>query len=323
LECVHQAQPSAKGANTEHWSQVNQAAGRIRPLTRRTPCQEFDGGLWLKREDLQSGGSFKMRGVANVMMLAASRSELRGAVCVSTGNTAHALALIGRRLDVPVHVYATADLDSRHATRLRALGAAVTIAGDRFSSAASAARTFADAAGLLFCSPGASWDFSYGCGTVASEIVGAVAGLATMYVPIGGGGLAAGVGAALTALPPTRRPDLIGVQVAGSPFIYEYFHYGHVSTSAADPSIAGCLNGDLEEGATLLEVAHDVLTDVLLVTDDELLAAQRLLAEAGVDVEPGAAAAYAGLQKRERSHSPRGPRCVLITGGQLPDAPRP
>ncbi|GAB3984764.1 hypothetical protein GCM10029978_095380 [Actinoallomurus acanthiterrae] len=295
-----------------HQKKIDQAAARIRDHIVVTPCEQVTEWLWLKREDLQLGGSFKTRGVASVLLDAPDDVRARGAVCVSSGNTALALARLSGSWGLRCHAFVPAHADHRKVRSIAEAGASVIVSGGSFADATAAAYRFAQEKNLVFCSPGRTWAFAYGVGTAGAEIARQLSGLERVYLPVGGGGLATGIGLALSALPPNRRPRLVGVQVRGSPFVYEFFHHGRITSTRGEESVADALIGDLEPGATILEVARDVLSDVILVSDAEIIAAQRWLLDRGISVEPSAAAGLAGAIRTNEGD--RGRCCVLLTG---------
>lgn len=281
----------------------------------QTPCEQIREGVWLKREDLQIGGSFKTRGVWNLLLSADPAKRAAGIVCVSSGNTGKAVCRVARELRCPVHVFVTAGSDPRKLEVIRNAGAQVVIGSESFGDTSASAQEFAHSNGMLFCSPGESWPFIYGVASVGLEISDLMH-FTSVYVPIGGGGLASGVGLALETASFSRRPRLIGVQASSSPFVYEYFHQGNIATWSWSQSVADCLVGDLEKDAIILKVAHRVLDDVLLVEDDEILLAQAALDQDGIEVEAGAAAGYAAFAKEYPAGRLHPCSCIILTGAK-------
>lgn len=266
----------------------------------------FDSIL-LKREDLQTTGSFKWRGVQS--MISALRSRPRGFVCVSTGNTGVAVAEAARGLKVPAHVFAPVVPGGAKASRITDARAELHVTDESFSRTAERASAFAHANGMLYCSPGASWDFVYGVAGVGIEVLSTHPDVEVIYVPVGGGGLAAGIGIVAQAM--GRRVKVVGVQSDRSPYVYDYFHDVPGPTIERETG-ADCLAGDLEAGAVILEVGRDVLSDVLVVTERELLQTQQKLNEAGINAELGA---VAGVSAAMRSGvADAGRTCAVITG---------
>lgn len=279
----------------------------------RTPLQPAGRGLLLKREDLQIGGSFKMRGAVNSLRTAPLTQRRRGVVCASSGNTGLALAMLNNDPAIPTFVFASSIACAAKVAALRELGVRIVRVDGDFPDAASAAQVFAADHGMLYCSSGSEWEFIYGNATVGIELTEQCAVLDEVYVPIGGGGLAAGVGLALSLLPSPRRPRLVGVELYTSCPVHDHLT-GRVTAPSGVVSIAGCLDGGLEAGAVILKAAA-VLDEVVLVSDDQLRRAQRELAGMGVEVDAGPAAAYAGYMSGARPRTPMN-AAVLISGGR-------
>jgi threonine dehydratase len=167
---------------------------------------------------------------------------------------------------------------------------------------------------MLFCSSSADWEFLHGVATIGSELHEDDPDLDVIYVPIGGGGLAAGLGLFYRALNGIRRqPRIVGVQSSRSRPLYEHFHHGRIF-SEPRPTAADCLAGEPETGAIILEIDRKVLSDVVLVTDREILDAVARLASRGILVEPGAAAGYAAYLRYADANDRTG---VILTGAAI------
>jgi threonine dehydratase len=283
----------ANFSDMDHESGVRAAVTRIAGFTAQTPSHALGtDDLIVKREDLQIGGSFKIRGVANKFLITDETIRTKGLVTVSTGNTGAALCHVGEKFSVPVHVFVLEDCERRKVDYLLELGATVHTSGRSFFEASVKAREFADERGMLSISSSADWEFVYGLGTIALEIIDEHPDLDVLFLPMGGGGLAAGVGTVYAALKGVKKPRIIGVQAEKSRPIYDCFHYGRI-TAQPGPTAATCLAGDLEEGAIIVDILRSVLSDVVLVSDAEIILATERLASFGVMVEPGAAVGYA------------------------------
>jgi threonine dehydratase len=280
-----------------HESSVRAALTRISAITVRTPSHELGAqNLIVKREDLQTGGSFKIRGAANKVLIAEDSKRKAGLVTASTGNTGAALCGMAEKFSVPVHVFVLEDCELGKVDLLVKMGATVHISGKSFFTAGIKAREFAEEHEMLFVSSSADWDFVHGLGTMVLELADEHPDLDVVFVPVGGGGLAAAVGTIYAALKSVKRPRIVGVQAENSRPIYDCFHYGRMITRPG-PTTAGCLAGDPEEDAIILDVLRSVLSDVVLVSDTEIISATERLASFGVMVEPGAAAGYAAYLK--------------------------
>ncbi|WP_187415057.1 pyridoxal-phosphate dependent enzyme [Nonomuraea sp. PA05] len=296
-----------------HAFEIRAATRRIGTHTVRTPFHPLGKDVLVKREDLQVSGSFKIRGAVNTYLTAARERRERALVTVSTGNTGRALCAIGRWFSVPVHVFVLEDCDAGKLDDLRRLGATVHVAGRSFLAAGVMAREFADEHRMSYCSSGADWDFLHGLGSIVLELHDQHPDLDTLFVPVGGGGLAAAVGTAYAALPEAGKPRIIGVQAANSRPIHDFFHFGR-STAEASPTMADCLAGEPEADAIILDVARSVLADVVLVSEPEIELATKHLASYGITVEPGAAAGYAAHLAAIGGDGVTGKTGVLLTG---------
>lgn len=275
-----------------------------------TPLTLFEN-IILKREDCQTSGSFKWRGVQAEIGLSANRPK--GLVCVSTGNTGKAVALAGQMYGFEAHVFCAGPPAADKQLYIEEHDAIIHSTAKSFSQAAIQAAEFAQSHNMLFCSPGSSWPFIYGVATILPEIFESELNITTIFAPIGGGGLVTGLGVALNARWECK-PKLVGVQAANSPYVHHHYH-GIAEPPDVMPTVADCLSGDLEPDAIVLDVARDVLDDVVLVSEHEMLEAAADLESIGIPTEPGAAAAFAAARKFN-THMPfNNEICAIISGG--------
>src|SRR3954449_2406084 len=196
---------------------VEAAQHRIAAQVRRTPVTVLAAGdllpgieVALKLEQLQHTGSFKARGALNRVLAAAGRGELgpAGVVAASGGNAGLAVAYAAARQGVPARVYVPTTAPAVKVARLRELGADVVQVGDRYAGAFEAAVVHAEAAGALFCHAYDQPEICAGQGTLALELHEQLGGhVDTVLVAVGGGGLMAGVAAALEG-----RARVVGVE---------------------------------------------------------------------------------------------------------------
>lgn len=265
----------------------------------------------LKREDCQTSGSFKWRGVQ--AQIALFRNDVNGLVCVSTGNTGKAVALAGKMHRLEAHIFCAGSLAVEKRLYIEAHGATIHSDAESFSAAAIQAADFAQAREMIFCSPGSSWPFIYGVATIIPEVFEYDPSITSIFAPIGGGGLVAGLGLALNARH-GRKPKLVGVQAANSPYVYHYYH-GIAEPPNVMPTVADCLSGDLEPDAIVLALAHDILDDVVLVSEDEMLTAAADLEAVGISIEVGAAAAFAAARRSGTRRPQYDKICAIVSGG--------
>jgi threonine dehydratase len=278
---------------------VEAARERIAGHVRTTPVLEVDpgtfaGSAFFKLELVQHTGSFKARGAFNRLLRAQSAGELDpavGIVVASGGNAGLANAYAAGRLGVPATVFVPENAPAVKVARLRELGADVVLEGSEYAAAHDAAQRRVADTGALYCHAYDQPDIAAGAGTLALELLDQVpGGFDTVVVAVGGGGLMAGVAAALEG---TAR--VVGVEPEGAPTLHAALDAGR----PVDVPVSGIAADSL--GARRLgEIAFDVATRTgvhsALVPDDDLREARSLLwARWRLVVEYGAAAALAAL----------------------------
>jgi threonine dehydratase len=278
---------------------VEAARDRIRGEVRRTPVLEadrdrFGSPVVFKLEMLQHTGTFKARGAFNRILHAQAAGELDpavGIVVASGGNAGMANAFAAAQLGVPATVFVPENAPAVKVASLRALGADVITAGTEYAAAFDAAQLWVARTGALHCHAYDQPDIAAGAGTLALELVEQVgAGFDTVLVAVGGGGLMAGVAAALEGV-----AQVVGVEPHGAPTLNAALAQGRpvdvpVSGLAADSLGARRL------GEIAFEVASRTGVRSVLVTDDDLVEARAMLwSRWRIVVEHGAAAALAAL----------------------------
>ncbi|UOX90299.1 threonine/serine dehydratase [Amycolatopsis sp. FBCC-B4732] len=292
---------------------VELAATRIRGRVRRTPVLA-DDGVWFKLEQLQHTGSFKARGAFN-RIIAAGELSAAGVVAASGGNAGLAVAHAAREFGVAARVYVPANAPAVKVAKLRTLGAAVELVGDKYADAYDAAVKHAADSGALFCHAYDQPEICAGQGTIGLELLADVDGLDTILVAVGGGGLLAGIAAAVEGrarvigVEPRTAPTLNAALAAGEPVPVE------VSGIAAD-SLGASRLGDIA-------FAVATRTDVgsVLVGDAEILDARAALWDRyRLAVEPGGATAFAALRTGAYRPAPGERVAVLLCGANTDPA---
>jgi threonine ammonia-lyase medium form len=295
---------------------VTAAAGIVAGVVRRTPVvhsraltDRLGGPVFLKCENLQRGGSFKLRGAYTRMARMPAQERARGVVAASAGNHAQGVAIAARELGIHVRVYMPAGAPLPKLAATRGYGAEVEIAGTTVDEALVAAREWSASSGAVLIHPFDHVDVVAGQGTVGLEILEQVPDVRTVLVSAGGGGLLAGICVALSA----RRPGvrIVGVQAEGAAAYPASLAAGEptpldVMTTMADGIAVGrpgdvpfALVGALSDD--VVTVSEDLISQALLL----LLERQKLLVEpagaaavaallAGVEVEPPVVAVLSG-----------------------------
>lgn len=279
---------------------IEHAAGLIAGSVARTPSIAATGlagivpaeSLVLKLENLQSSGSFKARG-ALVRLLALSEAERRrGVVAMSAGNHAQGVAWHARRLGVPATIVMPRITPFTKVERTEALGATVVLEGENLSEAEGHARALGDSRGLVFIHPYDDPLVVAGQGTVALELLADHPDLETLVVPVGGGGLIAGMAVAAKAMNPAIQ--IVGVQAVA----YATMTRRPPPMAPAPASLTTLAEGiAVKRPGTLTRPIIDALVDdVVSVDETRIERAVELLVERQKIVAEGAgAAALAGL----------------------------
>ena len=252
----------------------------------RTLSQITGADIWLKFENLQFTASFKERGALNAMLLLGGEQCNRGVIAASAGNHAQGLAYHGTRLGVPVTIVMPRNTPTVKVMQTEVLGGTVVLHGESFDEAYAHARLLEDELGLTFVHPFDDPHVAAGQGTVALEMLEQVPELDMLVIPIGGGGLAAGMGTAARAI----KPDigLIGVEAQLFPSMYNRLK--HTDLPCGGDTLAEGI-AVKEPGPFTSQVLEGLLDDILLVSEASLEGAVSLLLQIEKTVAEGAGAA--------------------------------
>ncbi len=268
----------------------------IRPFVRRTPVIELRGSelgiecetVTLKLELLQHSGSFKARG-AFVNLLTRDVPE-SGVVAASGGNHGAAVAYAAMRLGRPAKIFVPTISSPAKVDRIRRYGADLVVTGERYSDALAAAEEWTGTSGALSVHAYDQIETLLGQGTLALELAEQAPRLDAVLVPVGGGGLIGGIAAWYAG-----ATKVVGVEPQGAPTLAHALAAGE-PVDAPTGSIAADSLAPKRIGATVFPIAQRHVSGVVLVSDDDIRAAQRTLWETlRVVAEPGGVTALAGL----------------------------
>jgi threonine dehydratase len=304
---------------------VRDARKRTRDLVRHTPVltsrslsDECGGTVLLKAENLQRTGSFKLRGaLAKVDRIAAAGGDgARGAVVAgSAGNHAQSLAYAARARGLSCEVFMPAEASLAKVAAVRGFGGTVQLGGDSVDSCVAAARERAAETGAVFVHPFDDPEIVAGQATLGLELLDDVADLATVVVPVGGGGLIGGVaGAVKAALPGVR---VIGVQIDTCSAYPASIERGAPVEVPGGPTIADGIAIKRPGGLTL-PLVREWVDDIVVVGENEVAEAMVLLLErAKLVVEGAGAVGVAALLSGAIAPAPRGATVVVLSGGNV------
>jgi threonine dehydratase len=276
---------------------IREAADRIRAIARRTPILDVSDlaarPLWLKCEPQQPGGAFKIRGATNMMMRLSPDARTRGVITYSSGNHGQAVAIAASRLGAPAVVVAPTTARAIKVAGMKRWGAEVILEGTTSEHRRARALKEAAARGLTMVPPFDHEWIIAGQGTCGLEILEQAPDVDVVVVPVGGGGLIAGVAAAVKQSNPAIR--VVGVEPAGAAKMSTSIAAGHPVTLESTSSIADGLM-PVRPGDLTFEHVRAFVDDVVTVSDDEVARASLwLFYEAKQVVEPSGAATVGAL----------------------------
>ncbi|MEJ2672466.1 MAG: threonine ammonia-lyase [Deltaproteobacteria bacterium] len=281
-------------------------------LSRAGGCDVF-----LKLENLQTTGSFKLRGALNRLSLLKERGEGARVVAASAGNHGQGVAFAAAHLGIPATIVMPQGASISKQLATRGYGAEVILHGLDLGEALKQAQTLV-AQGYTFIHPYDDPEVIAGQGTLGLEIIEDLAGMDTVVLPVGGGGLAAGVALAVKA----RRPEvrIIGVQTAQVPSLAAALAHGAPTPVPSRPTLADGINVPLV-GRHPFPALQQYLSEVALVAEREIVQALLLLLEGKKVLAEGAGAVAAAAFLGPLKGRDLGRRVVLVVSGGNIDLP--
>lgn len=304
------------------------AAERLKKVVNRTPLtynhhlsKKYQCNIFLKREDLQVVRSYKLRGAYN-MISSLPQSQLdRGVVCASAGNHAQGFAYSCRKLNIHGIVFMPVITPNQKVNQTRMFGEKnieIRLVGDTFDDCAEAARRFTQEQGMTFIPPFDDHRIIEGQGTVGVEILEDQPQVDYLFIPVGGGGLSAGVGSYFKLLSP--KTSVIGLEPEGAPSMFK-------ALQAGEPVTLDCIDRFVDGAAVkrvgdiTFSICKDVLDDMHLVPEGKVCSTiLKLYNEDAIVVEPAGALSIAALDAY--AEAIRGTNVVCIVSGSNNDIDR-
>ena len=274
----------------------------------------LDNRIWLKREDKQSVFSFKLRGAYNKIYNLPKAAREKGVIAASAGNHAQGVALAGRRLGVPSLIVMPKTTPPIKVQTVRSLGARAILHGDSYDDAFEHAMTLVREQGLVFVHPFDDPDVIAGQGTVGMEILRQHEDpVDAVFVPVGGGGLIAGIASYIKHVRPEIR--VIGVEPADTPTLYKAMEQGRrVMLKQVGLFADGVAVRQI--GKETFRIARQCVDEVILVTTDEICAAIKDIFDDTRSVaEPAGALGVAGIKKYVAQHAVSGQNFIAVLSG--------
>lgn len=298
------------------------AAAALRGVAVRTPLVWVEPlGAWLKLESQQPIGAFKVRGAYNAVRKLSDAARARGVITFSSGNHGQAVAFAAQRFGVRAVIVMPETAPAVKIDGVKRWGGEVVFAGRTSEDRRLAAMEIAAQQGLAVIPPFDHADVVAGQGTVGVEIAEDLPDVATVVVPVGGGGLISGVVRGLAAA--GSRARVVGVEPAGAPKLSRSWAAGRPVTLERTASVADGLI-TLSVGAipfAVLQEHRDRLAGVVTVEDDSIQDAVHFLhRECGLLVEPSGAATTAALRTGVLQPYATPPIALVVSGGNIDPA---
>lgn len=300
---------------------IEKARDLLANLIKKTPLLQSPGisahlglDIYLKAENLQRAGSFKVRGALNKIYSLTPEEKARGVIAASAGNHAQGVALAAGSLGIRSVICMPEGAPISKIEATQSYGAEVVLHGPTYDDAYAKARQLQATHGYTFIH---GFDDPYtiaGQGTIGLEILEDLPDAATVVVPIGGGGLMAGIALAVKSLRPQVR--VVGVQAAGAPAVFLSRQHGELMATESVHTIADGI-AIKHPGELCWEIIRQHVDDVVLVDEEEIAQSILYLLERAKVIVEGAGAVGMAAVLGDKIPDLRGPVCVVLSGGNI------
>jgi threonine dehydratase len=321
--------------NTEHAGLVSELGmdfsatmERVRKVAYKTPLvlnlnlsRKYASNVFLKREDLQVVRSYKLRGAYNMMSRLPEEQLAKGVVCASAGNHAQGFAYSCKKLNAKGVIFMPVITPKQKINQTRMFGddwVEIRLVGDNFDECAIAAKAFTEQNNMTFIPPFEDKSIIEGQATVGLEILQDLSHIDYLFLPVGGGGLAAGVGLVFKNFSPSTK--VIGIEPEGAPSMKEAFKHGHpVTLEHLDRFVDGAAVKRV--GDLTYRICSQVLDDMDVVAEGKICSTiLKLYNEDAIVVEPAGALSIAALD--DYAEQIKGKTVVCVVSGSNNDIDR-
>jgi threonine dehydratase len=301
---------------------INAAYYTLKPVVFKTPLQyhrklseKFQAEIYLKREDLQLVRSYKLRGAYNLIQSLTEEQRTRGVVCASAGNHAQGVAYSCKQLNIRGIIYMPAITPKQKITQVKMFGGdliQIVLTGDTFDECQAEALQFTKENNMVFIPPFDHHKVIEGQGTVGKEILDDTSNIDYIFVPIGGGGLCAGVGEYFKTYSPKTK--IVGAEPTGAPSMKEALKAGKpIKLEKIQRFVDGA--SVQKVGELTFALCKDTLTDVLLVPEGKVSSTLlQLYNEDAIVAEPAGALSIAALEQYAEQIKGKKVVCILSGG---------
>ncbi len=301
---------------------IEQAHKRISPFIHRTPVftsRQLDemvgagSSLYFKCENFQKVGAFKFRGACNAVFSLSQEELEKGVVTHSSGNHAQALALAAKMKDIPAFIVMPENAPIVKINAVKGYGAEIIFCTPTLEARESTTEGVIEKTGATFIHPYNDYRIIAGQGTAAKELIEEVKNLEVLITPVGGGGLLAG--SALSAKYFGEEIEVMAGEPSGADDAYRSLKTGEIVPSEHPDTIADGLLTSL--GEKNFPIIRDEVKEIICVSDDEIVAAMKLLWERmKIVVEPSGAVPFAAVLKRREEFKNKSIG-IILSGGNV------
>ena len=307
-------------------SDIKIARETIRPFVKKTALKYSNflsslcqGTIYLKLENNQISHSFKIRGAFNKILKLTLEEKQKGIITCSSGNHGLATAIAAKKTDIAAKIVIPETTPRKKVDKIKKYNVDLVLYGD-YDEAEQKALELACKEGKTYISPYNDVDVIAGQGTIGLEILEEFPEVEKVLAPVGGGGLCAGVAIAMKNK--NRAIEVIGVQSEASPVMYESLRAGKILKSEElkiQSSLADGLSGGIEEGSVTFKVAQKNVDEIVLVKEETIKEAIRLLWEKDGQVVEGAGAVGPAVVIENKEHFKNKKTVIILSGGNIDD----
>ena len=305
------------------YQKIVNAAQAIQPYIRVTPF-EYSFALsamsgtevYLKLENIQITGSFKARGSMNKILTL--RNDNRKIITASTGNHGLGVANALKALNKEGTIYLPTKASPAKVEAIKQRGVTVEFHGDSGEVTEVYARQLAENANQVYVSPYNDIDVIAGQGTIGIELLQQLPDLDAVFVSIGGGGLVAGIATYLKSIKPEIK--IIGCLPANAPVMYECIKAGKIIDVPEQPTLSDGTAGGIDHDAITFEICKELIDDYVLISEEEILHAMRVVLKQHHQVIEGSAGVAVAAILKQQNVFKRKKVAAIICGGNVSEA---
>ncbi|MFN8573575.1 MAG: threonine/serine dehydratase [Gemmatimonadaceae bacterium] len=306
--------------DTQLRNQIEAADSRIRPYVRETPVErsraleDGHGEVYLKLENIQHSGSFKLRGAFNRLLRLSDEERERGVIAASSGNHGAAVAWAAEALGITAEVFVPEHAAKPKVNAIRRLGATVTLFGTDGLDTELEARAVAQARGCVYVSPYNDPDVLAGQGTLGSELRRQLPSIDTVFVAVGGGGLIGGMAIDLKSYMPSVR--VVGCLPEHSAVMAKSVAAGTILDLPSLPTLSDGTAGGIEAGSITFPICQRLVDEWVTVSEDDIADAMRHCLTVEHVLVEGAAGVAVAAYRRLAPHC-HGVTAIVLCGANV------